>query len=66
MRTSTAAASSVNSPRKSADFQAILANSPYLLTQQIGAEAVWTITEIAERQKRLADLALRAWPVTCP
>jgi hypothetical protein len=57
---------SENSTLKSAHFQTkkpILANSPYVLTQQIGAEAAWTTTEIAERQKRLADLALRAWPI---
>jgi hypothetical protein len=55
---------SENSTLKSANFQTkkpILANSPYVLTQQIGAEAAWTTTEIAERQKRLANLALRAW-----
>jgi hypothetical protein len=57
---------SENSALKSADFQTkkpILANSPYVLTQQIGAEAAWTAMEITERQTRLADLALRAWPI---
>jgi hypothetical protein len=57
---------SENSTLKSAGFDTkrpVLENSPYLLTQQIGAAATWTTAAIAERQKALADLALRAWSV---
>ena len=57
---------SENSTLKSAGFDVkkpILANSPYVLTQQIGNAANWTTSEITERQKVLADLALRAWHV---
>jgi hypothetical protein len=58
---------SENSTMKSAAFyikKPILASSPYVLTQQIGNEDTWTISEIVERQKTLADLALRAWSIT--
>jgi hypothetical protein len=57
---------SENSTLKSSSFeikQPILANSPYVLTQQVGNAQTWTITEITERQKTLAGLALKAWSI---
>ena len=43
--------------------QPILSRSPYNLTSQIGQVSDWTPTEIVQRQKVLAALALRTWPV---
>ena len=37
--------------------------SPYVLTQQITEASDWTDSAIIERQKKLAKLALIAWPV---
>jgi hypothetical protein len=56
---------SENSNLRSESFmtkKAIFATSPYILTQQIAQAADWTKTEIAERQKVLADYAVQAWP----
>jgi hypothetical protein len=39
-------------------------DSGYILTSQIASAVDWTPTEIAERQKRLAALAVKAWPLT--
>ena len=55
-----------NSDLRSADFETkklIYAASPYLLTSEIAHFATWTGPTIAERQERLADLAVDAWPV---
>jgi hypothetical protein len=55
-----------NSAAKSASFadkKPILAKSPYLLTQQIGKAANWGWEEIVERQKRLAAVAVKTWPI---
>jgi hypothetical protein len=55
-----------NSDLKSAGFEAkksIYKNSPYELTRQIATVSVWDEVQIASRQKTLADLALRAWPL---
>lgn len=41
--------------------QPILAASQLELTKSIGAEADWTATKIADRQKGLADLAIAIW-----
>jgi Protein of unknown function DUF262/Protein of unknown function (DUF1524) len=38
------------------------AASPYLLTSQVADEDEWTPDAIHERQKRLAEIAVRAWP----
>ncbi|NKC11568.1 MAG: DUF1524 domain-containing protein [Gammaproteobacteria bacterium] len=42
---------------------AVFQQSPYLTTSQIGELADWTIEAIQSRQKALAKLALRAWPI---
>lgn len=41
----------------------VLAASPYQLTNQIGTQLTWDAGAIAERQKTLAALALKAWPI---
>ena len=41
----------------------VLAKTPYLLTQQIAAEDEWTVEEITKRQKGLAAIALKTWPI---
>ena len=49
---------------KNASFvkkQPIYANSPYELTKQVGAVADWTVVEITDRQKRLAQIAVTTW-----
>jgi hypothetical protein len=54
-----------NSDLKSQAFaekKQLLANSPYLLTSQIGDLEDWTPAAITERQKKLAELAVRTWP----
>jgi hypothetical protein len=40
-----------------------LAASPFTLTQEAAVHMQWGISEIADRQKRLADLAALAWPI---
>jgi hypothetical protein len=55
-----------NSDLQSSDFdtkKVIYQNSPYELTRMIAQNSVWTKEEIALRQKSLADLALKAWPL---
>jgi hypothetical protein len=55
-----------NSELKSTAFsdkKKIYRQSPYVLTSQIAGLADWTVTTISQRQKTLADLALKAWPV---
>lgn len=55
-----------NSTLKSADFptkRAIYQQTPYVLTSQIAALETWGEKEIANRQRVLADLALKAWPI---
>lgn len=56
-----------NSAIQSAPFEekkALYEKSPYVLTKEVAAPSQWTIQEITERQKRLAMLALKAWPVS--
>ncbi len=56
-----------NSALKSAPFvekKVVYAESPYLLTNQVSEAKAWTSNEIVERQKRLAELAVKAWPAT--
>jgi hypothetical protein len=43
--------------------KAIYIQAPYELTKQIGREKTWTVEKICERQKGLAKLALKAWPI---
>jgi Protein of unknown function (DUF1524) len=55
-----------NSDLKSADFatkKAIYKNTPYELTRQIAKLKAWGPKEIADRQRGLAELALRTWPL---
>ena len=55
-----------NSDLSSSDFKlkkAAYKNSPYELTRMIAKNTVWTKAEIMARQKALADLALKAWPL---
>ncbi len=55
-----------NADLRSNDFRkkkAIYKNSPYELTRMIAKLSSWTKTEIALRQKSLAGLALKAWPL---
>lgn len=55
-----------NSNLKSEAFEykkQVFAASPYVLTSQIADVDEWTSETIAERQRRLAELAVRTWPV---
>jgi uncharacterized protein DUF1524 len=55
-----------NSTLKSAEFaekKSIFKNSPYELTKQISACDNWRADDIIARQKTLAELAVRAWPI---
>lgn len=55
-----------NSDLKSSDFaskKAIYKDSPYLLTKKLADIPEWTPARVAARQKELAELALRAWPL---
>jgi hypothetical protein len=55
-----------NSDLSSSDFKtkkAVYKDSPYELTRMIAKFPAWTKKEIAERQKTLSDLALKAWPL---
>jgi uncharacterized protein DUF1524 len=55
-----------NSDLRSSDFaskKAVYACSPYELTKHVARAEAWTTTEINERQKMLADLAVKAWAI---
>lgn len=41
--------------------RAILAEAPYKLTSEIGAEASWDFEAIEKRQRKMAEVAQRAW-----
>jgi len=43
--------------------RAIYAASPLLMTQQIGGYLTWGPDEIDQWQERLAELAVKIWPV---
>jgi Protein of unknown function DUF262/Protein of unknown function (DUF1524) len=58
--------SSENSGLQSDSFankKLIYATCPYILTSQVANEAQWTAAEIIARQKTLAELAVRTWPI---
>jgi hypothetical protein len=38
-------------------------NSQYLLTKGVANKTSWKVTDITNRQKELADLAVKAWPL---
>ena len=42
----------------------ILRDSAYYLTSEVGRQTSWSAKKIAERQKRLAALAVATWPIT--
>ncbi len=46
------------------DKKPILLSSAYKLTQGAGQASSWGLKEITERQKSLATIALKTWPVT--
>jgi hypothetical protein len=55
-----------NSTLKSAGFaekKLTFKNSPYELTKQIASCQDWGVEEIVGRQKTLAELAVKAWPI---
>lgn len=54
-----------NSVLKSSSFEdkTTLATCPYVLTSQVAECASWTPTTLGERQAKLAELALKAWPI---
>jgi hypothetical protein len=55
-----------NSDLRSSDFKtkkAVYKASPYELTRMVSKSPSWTKNEIGERQKALATLALKAWPL---
>jgi hypothetical protein len=55
-----------NSDLRSASFtekKAVYATAPYELTRQISTVGDWTVDRIIERQRILAALSLRAWPI---
>jgi hypothetical protein len=57
---------SENSAAKSSGFSVkkpILAQSPYLLTKQIAEATDWTWEDIVDRQKTLARIAVKTWPI---
>lgn len=59
-------AGSVNSKIGNVGFQdkkPALAASPFSLTSSVAKMADWNIVEIAKRQSKLADLAIKAWPL---
>jgi len=44
--------------------QAVLKASSYKLTQEAASELSWGVKEITERQRRLAKIAVKTWPLT--
>ena len=55
-----------NSTAKSASFATkapFYAKTPYELTKQIASATDWTVAEIADRQKTLARIAVKTWPI---
>jgi hypothetical protein len=57
---------SENSDLQSNDFgskKKIYSVCPYLLTSQVATEPQWGVAEILARQKTLAELAVKTWPI---
>jgi Protein of unknown function DUF262/Protein of unknown function (DUF1524) len=55
-----------NSNAKSGGFAAkkpLYAKSPYELTKQVAAFSDWTTSAIEKRQRALAELAVKTWPI---
>jgi len=56
-----------NSDLKSASFEEkreVYERSPYVLTNQVSELAEWNVEAIVQRQKALAELAVKTWPTT--
>jgi hypothetical protein len=56
-----------NSDLRSVSFtekKAVYEKSEYILTNEIARLRDWNATALADRQKRLASLAVQAWPIT--
>ena len=49
-----------NTFEESRDFYKV---SPYYWTNMIGGEAKWGVEEIDKRQSKMADMAVRTWPI---
>jgi uncharacterized protein with ParB-like and HNH nuclease domain len=47
-----------------ADKREVLKKSTFMLTAEVGKKKTWTKDEINARQKKLAELAVRTWPLT--
>jgi hypothetical protein len=47
-----------------AEKRPLLAESAYRLTSEVGEQQTWGAKEITDRQRRLASLAARTWPIT--
>lgn len=45
------------------DKKLVFAKSAYLLTHEVSVEATWGIEQINQRQQRLAELAVKTWPL---
>jgi len=59
-------AGTVNSKLGNADYSVkkpALAASPFTLTQEASVYNSWGVNEIAKRQERLAELAVKTWPI---
>ncbi|OPH82898.1 DUF262 domain-containing protein [Nitrobacter vulgaris] len=59
----TAQANSTLKSSSFADKQTQLSQSPYETTSMVGENSRWLPEDVVARQKRLADLALKAWPL---
>jgi hypothetical protein len=46
-----------------AEKRKVYHESTFLLTQQVGGELLWDVGRIETRQKQLAELAIRTWPL---
>jgi len=59
-KTSNSALKDAGLPEKKANYS----QSPFLLTKMIADESTWGSNEITKRQIKLAELAVKAWPIT--
>ena len=46
------------------DKKPVLQTSAYILTSDVAKKATWGVAEINDRQKDLAALAVKTWPLT--
>jgi hypothetical protein len=49
--------------RKFSDKVAVFKSSAYILTSKVAEHSTWGVEEIIERQKMLASLAVKTWPL---